>query len=155
MSTSSPDRAAFDETHLRRRALNGQDHVEFDWEALALALGEPGQELGQRDRAELRRAIRAILAWLLEGSGLVPGEIEHTVRLENSDRWVGRRAIALMWVIMPDALAGSSLRAVARCMGLHAPQLAVHTAEFSARFGILSAKQSRGWNRRAPTGGAP
>lgn len=59
------------------------------------------------------------------------------------------RAIAASWVTNPKTLGGSSLRSLARRLGVKATTLSALTAEFSREFGIKNHWKSHDWRKGA------
>lgn len=112
-------------------ALDGQTY-DFDWAGLEERLGEAAEELSERDYEGLVEAFNVILDWLLDGSPM-------------SER-IGRRVIALAWVLNPSRFDGESVTKIASRLGLSKATLSCETAAASKRFGIRNRGQAHGWN---------
>jgi hypothetical protein len=115
---------------------------EFDWAGLSELLGEsrPIAESAP-DFALLGETLNRIFAYLLNGRAAS----------RHLDRTIGRRVIAMIWVVRPDLIEGTpSLARIARQLGETRAGLSKQACEFSRLFGVVSRGQSRGWNRKPP-----
>lgn len=102
-----------------------KSHYDFDFAAVESAFGvEP---LSPDDSERVNKAISFILDWLLKV------DLNNTHALKT----IGKRAIAMAWVINPDRLKigsekqSSSLRQLSKQLGFTAPNIAPLTSEFS------------------------
>lgn len=116
------------------------NHADFDWNTVAERLGE---ELNHEDNEKLALALRRIFQWVLR--------IDYNI--ENSpltpDVLIGRRLVALAWVINPDLFPGApSLRQLSREYGVTPSTLAALTGEVCREFGIQNRAQDHAWNRK-------
>lgn len=106
----------------------GNGVVDFDYEAVERRLGEsPKAEITDTcDSKRLKFALSALLDWQFD------------VDLNHFDalRAIGRRAVAMAWVIDPKRFNDDSLRSVSKRLGFSAPNLAPLTAEFSRLYKI-------------------
>ena len=111
--------------------LDGQ-HADFDWDGLARALNEE-EELPETEMERLSFALRHLLAWIITGNrkgGLTDAAL------------IGRRAIALAWVIDPGLLPGSpSLATLGSEVGVTRASLSFWAAEASRLFGVSNRAQ--------------
>ncbi len=108
--------------------------TDFDWAGLEEALGEAGRELEVADaRRQAADAVGILLRWLAkpEGHSGTSG-----IYGRNFDRTVGRRALAMVWVIRPDLVDSASLAHLSRELGLTRAGMSFHAAKFSREFGI-------------------
>jgi len=110
-------------------------HSDFDYDELARRLGEQ-HEIEPSDYAKLATAIRALNEWLLQGDLSTPKATER----------IGRKLIALCWVVNPGMFNGISLTQLSRQLGTHVPIMSQFTAEVRRRFGICNSSQAHGWN---------
>ena len=113
---------------------------EFDMAAVERALGE-AEKLPDEHREQLATALWEILRWLCD------------VRMcPKAPEIIGRRAIALAWVMRPELFDGQSLTAISTSLGLHKVAMSIHSADFSKRFRVRNRGQSHGWqvNQRKP-----
>ena len=131
---------AFQEAYLA----NDQDPVDgqvadFDWPGLDRLLGECEADNSERDWIAMGEALARILDWLT------------AVNLDspNAERFAGRRAFALAWVVNPAKFDGSpSLTKLAQRLGL-GPRLLQHAAAAATEeFGIVNRGQAHAWNRK-------
>ena len=107
---------------------------EFDWVGLEAMLGESPASPSGRDLVLMAEALSRLFAWLVDGKRL-----PH----RGLDRIIGRRAIAMVWVVRPDLIEGTpSLAAIARRLGQTRAGLSWHAAEFSRVFGIRNRAQA-------------
>ncbi len=111
--------------------LDGQ-HADFDWDGLARALNEE-EELPETEMERLSFALRHLLAWIITGNrkgGLTDAAL------------IGRRAIALAWVIDPGLHPGSpSLATLGSEVGVTRASLSLWAAEASRLFGVRNRAQ--------------
>lgn len=117
------------------------DHsvTDFDWDELLARLGEAQVELAPRDYTGLVEALRSILDWMM------PSHLHRA----DSDRTIGRRAIALAWAMNPALFEHSpSLSQIAKELGLGKATMSTYTAEASRRFQVRNRGQKHGWNWR-------
>jgi hypothetical protein len=84
-------------------------------------------------------ALREMLRWVGEP---LANDRRHPIRTFRN------RAVALLWVVNPDAVGGLSARALARRMGMRASTLTVFTAQVRDRFGIRNRFSAHDWRRR-------
>lgn len=130
----------FDETftHPKASAIDAPKHIEFDWEALRRALGEAKEELGDTDYTAMASVLHELLAWIIRGNRL---------------HIVGRRAIALAWVVNPALFSdGPSAAKLARRVGVHKAMLSEDAANASRKFKMRNRAQQHGWNYKKGKG---
>src|SRR5262245_23619970 len=84
---------------------------DFDWDGLFRSMGEPVVELEQKDYAAMGVALRAILDWVLKVDMAKP----------SAATFIGRRVIALAWVLDPERFKGASVRKLAKSLGVTPP----------------------------------
>ncbi|MGN6556257.1 MAG: hypothetical protein ACTHLW_21305 [Verrucomicrobiota bacterium] len=113
--------------------------MDFDWELLRRIMGEAKEEMGDVNYALLADVLREILTWLVKGKEL---------------KIVGKRAVALAWVVNPDLLDSKSMRSMARQLGLSRGVLCRETGEASRVFKIRNRAQahSKNWKARNANG---
>lgn len=121
------------------------DHsCDFDWAGLESALGElPQMPDGSttNDAERFQQAMKFILDWLL------------SVNLDNHRALtaIGKRAIAMAWVIDPerfkrgDARQSPSLRQLSKQLGFTAPNISPLAADFSRISGLKNQFQRHDW----------
>jgi hypothetical protein len=114
-----------------RATADAPKFIEFDWEALRVLLKEKREELGPTDFQLLGQCLGEILRWNVRGDKL---------------HIVGRRTVALAWVVNPDIFLGVSAAKLARRVGCHKAMLSEDAAEFSRHFNIRNRAQQHGWN---------
>jgi hypothetical protein len=121
--------------------------ADFDWDAVCERLGE---ELNREDKEKLALALRRIFQWVLD--------FEYDIKASPlmPDTLIGRRLVALAWVVNPDLFPGSpSLRRLSRHLGITAPIMAELTGEVCREFGIQNRAQDHAWNRKSSFTNAP
>ena len=113
--------------------------MDFDWDALDG--GANGHDADHsRDLGDLAQALNRILAWLVARNANAG---------EQFDRTVGRKAIALAWVVNPGLFEGApSLASLAKELGVTRACLSCHTSSVSREFGLTNRGQVHGWNRK-------
>jgi hypothetical protein len=90
----------------------------------------------------MARALRGLLEWLAAPL---------TARNNDSDeklRLIGRRVLAALWVVGPDALGNVSASALGRKVGIHKALMSETVCEFTRRFGVRNRYQSHGRSGR-------
>lgn len=105
--------------------------IEFDWEALRQLLHEKREELGAADFQLLGQCLGEILRWNVKGDRL---------------HIIGRRTVALSWVVNPAIFDGVSAAKLARRVGCHKAMLSQDAADFSREFKIRNRAQMHGGN---------
>lgn len=117
-----------------------QSHYNFDWEALARALGESKEQTG-KDFEQMAQGLRVLLIWILNIS-----ECRHRKKPTGSEKiqQCGMRIIALAWTLDPGLLDGKSLRGVERLLGLYRNSLSPLSKELKDTFGLRGAPPGRG-----------
>ena len=126
--------AFFDErmTHPKATAIDAPKHIEFDWELLRRLLGEAKDELSEKDYESLGLVLREIMSWLVRGDDL---------------NIIGRRAVALGWVVNPKLFDDDpSARQLAKKCGVHYAMLSEDAASASRKFNVRNRSQKHGWN---------
>jgi hypothetical protein len=110
--------------------------VDFDWPGLYELLGEARVECGS-DAAysQMASALSQVLRWVVRG-----------IEANDSAAKIGRRAIALCWVINPDIFGGASARTIAKRIGCHHVTLCQDVTSASRRFGMRNRAQASVWN---------
>jgi len=107
---------------------------EFDWVGLEVMLGEAPASPSGRDLVMMAEALSRLFAWLVDGKRMPK---------RGLDRIIGRRALAMVWVVRPDLIAGTpSLAKIAKDLGQSRAGLSWHAAEFSRVFGIRNRAQA-------------
>ncbi len=110
-------------------------HQGFDWETVERALGEIEDGLDdEAQRQKLRVALAEILRFIC-GVRLRPG----------ADAWIGRRCIALCWVVNPELFGGVSLTKLAESIGHHKMALSPKAADATRKFNVRNRFQAHGW----------
>ena len=114
--------------------------ADFDWDALDGGTnGDSGHHDGP-DLGDLAEALNCILAWVVA---------RHVTSGDHYDQVVGRKAIALAWVVNPGLIDGApSLAALAKDLGITRAALSAHAATVSREFGLTNRGQVHGWNRK-------
>lgn len=110
---------------------NAPRFIEFDWELLRRSLGEARDEMGETDFALMGTVLAEFMRWIVKGN-----------RLDL----IGRRAVALAWVVNPELLEGESLRKLAKrvmCLPVRLHQL---SGEASREFGVRNRGQAQASN---------
>jgi hypothetical protein len=122
------------------RQLKGIDpsfdtQTDFDWPRLEELLGEI-EQLQDSGRALLADVLRRIFEWAIRAP-------RQSIRLDM----VGRRMVALAWVINPGFFGGISLTELSRRTGLkYNKLLATETGNASRKFNLRSHAQSHAAN---------
>ncbi|HET7624390.1 MAG TPA: hypothetical protein VFM25_03925 [Verrucomicrobiae bacterium] len=117
-------------------------HADFDWDELDKRLGESELESDETPEQKFTAAMRRIFQWVLN--------IDYNIKSNElmPDTLIGRRFIALAWVINPALFPDSpSLHKLSRRLGFTAPILAALTGEVCREFGIQNRAQAHAWNR--------
>lgn len=115
--------------------------LDFDWPQLEQLLQEAEQaDARAPDISLLGEVLCRLFGWLTHGKKLPA---------EGLDRLIGRRAIAMIWVIRPDLIEGTpSLATLAKQLGETRAGLSWHAADFTRVFGLRNRGQAAGWNRK-------
>lgn len=114
--------------------------MEFDWDELYERLGEPSdRQLHENNMEQISEFVRKLFQWV----------VAVDLKQPNSQMLVGRRFIALAWVLNPALFDGSpSASKLAETLGItRKANLWTLTGEASQHFGITNRSQSHGWNR--------
>ncbi len=118
-------------------------HIEFDWELLRRLMHETATDLGSHDFEAMGEALRSFLQWICKDPGSAACHSKNG-RLA----FIGRRALALAWVINPDLFQGKSLNELARWMGIRNAKGIVRfrmaTGEASRVLGMRNRSQKHG-----------
>jgi hypothetical protein len=132
-ATSAPGTRFFDENllHPKATAIDAPKFIEFDWELLRRSLGEAKEELGEVQYAVLADIMGELLRWIVKGDKL---------------HIIGRRAVALAWVVNPDIFKGISAASLARRVGCHRAMLSEDATDASRKYGVRNRAQQHGWN---------
>ena len=109
--------------------------TDFPFAEIERALNESQEIAGPETRGELLSALRMFLERVVDIRSL------HS---SAASRAVGRRIIALAWVVSPQMFSGISLSTLAARLEISKQCLSKYSAELSARFGIENAAQQRG-----------
>lgn len=115
-------------------------HANFDWDLLRELLGEP------LEPEELKAALRDVD---MQKLCKALAEVLQFVLVNKELRSVGKRFIALCWVLNPALFNGASARTVARDFGLCRTTMAKATGDASRTFGIRNHAQSHAANFNA------
>ena len=110
---------------------------DFPYEEVERNLGEPVDARGE-EMARLVQAVNALIRYLVPAEPKRPTHAAH----------IGRRTLAMAWVLQPGLVGGKSLRQLARAMGCTPQSLSTHAAEFSRMFNVVNRGQAHGWNRK-------
>jgi hypothetical protein len=107
-------------------------HEDFPFEEVFADLD--GDRTPDGERAA--EAMRQLMAWLVAG--------------RTTQAHITARALAMVWIVRPDAVDGKSLNQVAKSVGLSPDVMHRASADFSRTFGIRNRGQiSRAWNFKA------
>ena len=110
----------------------------FDWGELESLLGET-ETLRDYEREKLVHVFTVILQWAVQSSR---GRVDL--------RKIGRKLVALAWVINPASFDGSpAARELARRAGLHKSCFSIDCTDATRRFGIRNRPQRHGANFNA------
>lgn len=115
-----------------------EESTDFDFDAVDKALGSNGDTIDEETMTRLTTALVLLVRWICDVS-----------LRKGADAVVGRRAIALAWVLRPEIFNGQSLSALAAQLGTKKMNLSRWTAEFSRVFHLRNRGQSHGWNYSA------
>ena len=119
---------------------------EFDFDSVCESLGEATEGFTQTDREEMGRALRLLIQWTISAAFTSTGK-----ERAEPEKIVGRRLIALAWVLSPDYFENSpSLSKLAERLGYTKFTLSIVTSEFSAQFGITNRSQAHARGSRKP-----
>lgn len=115
--------------------------LDFDWPQLERLLEEvEPTDARTPDISLLGEVLCRLFGWLTHGKKLPS---------EGLDRLIGRRAIAMIWVIRPDLIEGTpSLATLAKQLGETRAGLSWHASDFTRVFGLRNRGQAAGWNRK-------
>ena len=108
----------------------------FDWQGLAIALGESQSACGDSETFErMGQGLAVILRWLCH--------VRRDARLDL----VGRRVIALTWALNPDLHDGDpSAAELAKRFRCHKAMLSEDAAEARRKFGLKNRASAHAWN---------
>lgn len=116
--------------------------IEFDWEELARLLGER-PEVKESDLEVAAVALGVLIRWV------VSAQTHHSLDT------LGRRVVALAWVVDPSIFDGDSAAAVGRRFGVCRQMISCEAAAFSRTFGLRNrAQRSHGATFKAGVPGA-
>jgi hypothetical protein len=113
---------------------------DFDWAGLRTAMGEIEESIGPHDFEAMAAGLRVIMTWVTKG---------------KDEKTIGRRAVALQWVLDPEnftnRLSGKASKPsgakVAASFGMrNREMLSSVAAEASRTFKIRNRSQDHGWN---------
>lgn len=143
MSKSNELIADYKSTDQDPTAAGATGSYEFDWNELYRRLGEPTDEeepeLEQRDFATMGRGLAKILDYILDVD----------LSKANAPHVIGRRLLALAWVIDPRRFQNASIRKLAKRLGASAPHLSNMAADSSRKFKISNRFQAHDWRKAA------
>lgn len=125
-------------TSRRNHDRANEPHYDFDWDGLERSIGEAQPDLTKQDRAELALAVAKIFDFALA--------VDMTRK--EAPRLVGRRFIALAWIMDPSRFEGASIRKLSRQLSMTAPNLSKLTAAASRAFGLSNRFQSHDWKKQ-------
>jgi hypothetical protein len=112
--------------------------IGFDYAAVEQALDEAQEEQPTDGYQALAALIRKMFLW---GTDV-------DLKKKNAQAIIGRRFIALAWVIDPGLFNGSpSASTIARTLGFHPVTLQKLTGEAARHFKIVNRAQDHAWNR--------
>lgn len=112
-----------------------EPQVDFDWQALLESAGE-FEDCTPAEAERFAQALRRLLMFIHTGIRMRPG----------ADRAIGRRVLAVLWVLLPGDLDGVSMSHLAKSIGTTPGKLAAVAGEFSREFGVRSHGQSHAGN---------
>ena len=115
-------------------------HAEFDFAEVERRLGTCGNDGQGEQWAILSEAFNCVGQFMVGKRPLGPGR----------DQEIGRRTIAVLWLLNPTIFDGQSLSAIARLIGCTPANLATFTADFSRAFKLRFRCQSQGSGRFRP-----
>lgn len=120
----------FDEAflHPKASALDAPAFVEFDWEALRRQLGEAEEQMSPRDYAAMGSVIGELLRWIVKGDKI---------------GLVGRRAVALAWVIDPRIFKGCKAPTVAARYRFNPVRMLELATQAKRSFGVKNRAQRK------------
>lgn len=144
MSNQKPE---FHEDYANRDAVFAQHSQEFNYDALFERLDglvESG-DIAEQDITGLPIALKNVFDWLFEP--VKPKSGNTAKRTRRVTEQIGRRAIALAWVMDPSRFGNDpSLTQVGTSLGIHKAVMSELTSQFSKQFGVRNKHQSHGWN---------
>lgn len=119
----------------------------FDYAEVEKRLGElPEDDPAVYGSERMAHALRIILSWITRRGMFARRGVK------SGGRWaraVGRRTIALAWVVDPSTFEGTpSLSALEAQGEMPSKALSRYAAEATATFGIRNRIQKHGWNRK-------
>lgn len=133
MSTTNRD---FDEQDLTALDTLDNKHQDFPWHEIDAAFADSPD--AAQDYARLGEALRSIFRWIASQS----------MSSKDPARCAGRNCLALLWVLDPDYVGGTSMSKLAAAVGIHKVLLARSTAEASRLSGVRNRAQcSHDWRR--------
>ena len=113
-------------------------HAEFDWHSLYLSLGEVGDWDDDDLNTKTAQALRRIFEWVLD----VPMSAQSAGQLHPTTA-IGRRFVALAWVIRPDYFEGApSAKKLAHELGLNTALVCTLTAAAARHFSTANMGQA-------------
>ncbi len=111
-------------------------HEDFPFEEVFADLD--GERTPDGERAA--EAMRQLMAWVVAGQSPRTTLIVH----------IAARALAMAWIVRPDAVDGKSLNQVAKSAGISPDVMHRASADFSRTFGLRNRGQlARAWNFKA------
>ena len=126
----------YEDSDSPKRDPQAEGRVEFDWPGVYETFNEFVDDQPEQDRVVI---LHAMIDFVMKGI-----DLQH----KNADRYMGRRFIALVWVVCPHLIPGSpSGRELARRIGMSHVTFARLTGEASKYFGITNGAQTHAWNR--------
>lgn len=131
--------ATFDPSHVTDAAAGIEQHVAFDYDAVARALGEAQDGLDGDDRAKLGLALLRILQWL--GRDPERGTLDRNI--------LARRTLALLWATDPALVGGESLRKLSKRLGFSKSEFSRDTSATRREFNLVNVFNGQNRNFKA------
>jgi hypothetical protein len=129
---------AFNEEYVSDKVIHeGEASYDFDFDAVAAALGEARESAGT-DWQGVAEGMMKLLAFLLDVGPIQPG----------FDKSAGRRLIGFAWALKPDLFEGISIRELSKRLGYTAPVLSKHSAAATRAFGIRNGAKIHDWRNK-------
>ena len=129
----------------RRDPLAPPDTCDFDWDELSRNLGEPQGDddtVGVAEPTDANSRTEDVVLHLLVS-------LIGTDSRRGCDRRIGRRAVALGWLLRPEIFDGKSVSRIAADLGIPRSKLATLVAGFSREINYVSRGQCHGsWARK-------
>jgi hypothetical protein len=117
--------------------LAGDGFQAFPWEEVYRALDGPAENVNP-DMERFAKALKTLITWICG-----------TQLNRNADRVIGRRALALGWLLGCEGLEKKSLTSIAKTLGASKMTLSVRVCEATTAFGLTNRRQAYAhWRRK-------